>query len=73
MTAVFLPLMTRDQPDTAERARLAVYQIPFAIPMVSRSSMEAGLGDQFKFTDECREKGMRRAIEDRIKGAFGCP
>lgn len=30
--AVFLPLMTEDQPDTAERIRLAVYQIPFALP-----------------------------------------
>jgi hypothetical protein len=29
---VFLPLMTRDQPDTSERTRLAVQAIPFALP-----------------------------------------
>ena len=32
MTAVFLPLMTDDQPDTAERVRWAVQAIPFALP-----------------------------------------
>jgi hypothetical protein len=29
---VFLPLMTEDQPDTAERVRWAVQAIPFALP-----------------------------------------
>jgi hypothetical protein len=29
---VFLPLMTHDQPDTAERVRRAVQAIPFALP-----------------------------------------
>ena len=29
---VCLPLMTRDQPDTAERKRLEVQRIPFALP-----------------------------------------
>ena len=32
MTAVFLPLMTDDLPDTAERVRWAVQSIPFALP-----------------------------------------
>jgi hypothetical protein len=30
--AVLLPLMTQPQPDTAERVRLAVQKIPFALP-----------------------------------------
>lgn len=29
---VFLPLMTQPRPDTAERARLAVQEIEFALP-----------------------------------------
>jgi hypothetical protein len=29
---VFLPLMVEDQPDTAERTRLAVQAIEFALP-----------------------------------------
>lgn len=29
---VFLPLMREDQPDTAERVRLEVQRIPFALP-----------------------------------------
>lgn len=32
LPAVFLPLMTDPQPDTAERVRLAVQAIPFALP-----------------------------------------
>lgn len=32
MTAVFLPLMTKPQPDTAERKRLELQSIPFALP-----------------------------------------
>lgn len=30
--ATLFPLMTKDQPDTAERVRLAVQSIPFALP-----------------------------------------
>jgi hypothetical protein len=30
--ATLFPLMTAPQPDTAERARIAVMSIPFAIP-----------------------------------------
>jgi hypothetical protein len=30
--ATLFPLMTKDQPDTAERTRLAVQAIPFALP-----------------------------------------
>jgi hypothetical protein len=36
VTAVFLPLMTEDQPDTAERVRWAVQAIPFALPEKKR-------------------------------------
>lgn len=32
MTAVFLPLMTKPQPDTAERKLLQVQSLPFALP-----------------------------------------
>lgn len=32
MIAVFLPLMTKPQPDTAERARLSLQSIPFGLP-----------------------------------------
>ncbi len=32
MIAVFLPLMTKPQPDTVERVRLEVQSIPFALP-----------------------------------------
>jgi len=32
LPAVFLPLMIESQPDTAERVRLAVQAIPFALP-----------------------------------------
>lgn len=33
---VFLPLMTRAQPDTTERKRLEVQAIPFALPEKKR-------------------------------------
>jgi hypothetical protein len=36
---VFLPLMTRDQPDTSERTRLAVQAVEFAMP-AKRSSYD---------------------------------
>lgn len=32
MTAVFLPLMTKPQPDTAERKRLELQSLAFALP-----------------------------------------
>jgi hypothetical protein len=48
---VFLPLMVEDQPDTAERVRLAVQAIPFALPEKKLSHMSPQLpslnaGDQ---------------------------
>lgn len=38
--AVLLPLMTEDQPDTAERLRQAVRRIEFALPEIVRMTYE---------------------------------
>lgn len=37
---VFLPMMTEPQPDTAERVRLAVQSIPFALPEKKREEAD---------------------------------
>jgi hypothetical protein len=51
VTAVFLPLMTEDQPDTAERVRWAVQAIPFALPEIQRLEY-AGAPAVFRIKDE---------------------
>lgn len=58
LTLVFLPLMREDQPDTAERVRLAVQAIPWALPEIRFRETEirkmpyVGKPRVFRFGDE---------------------
>lgn len=63
---VFLPLMTADQPDTAERVRRDVLSIEFAIPKIERLEY---VGKPFFFKD-FPDGGE---ITDLLKGEAECP